>query len=70
MDIDLDEYENEEVVKLFEYKKPMQLFESSNMVKICAPMVRYTKYKITIYKCNLKVKINYEINYLDYNLEH
>ena len=28
----------------FSYKKPMELFESKEMVKICAPMVRYTKY--------------------------
>jgi hypothetical protein len=44
MNINMDEYENEQVVKLFEYKKPMELFERSNMVKICAPMVRYTKF--------------------------
>jgi hypothetical protein len=32
-----------EMVKLYDYKKPMELFSESNMVKICAPMVRYTK---------------------------
>lgn len=34
---------NENSVKLFTYKKPMELFESKEFVKICAPMVRYTK---------------------------
>lgn len=39
MAIDIED----EPVKLFTYKKPMELFETSDMVKICAPMVRYTK---------------------------
>ncbi len=43
MDINLDECDEEQVVKLYEYKKPMELFENSKMVKICAPMVRYSK---------------------------
>lgn len=30
-------------IKKFEYKKPLELFESNEMVKLCAPMVRYTK---------------------------
>jgi tRNA-dihydrouridine synthase 4 len=30
-------------VKLFTYKKPTEMFESGAMVKLCAPMVRYTK---------------------------
>lgn len=32
-----------EPVKLFTYKKPLELFESLPMVKISAPMVRYSK---------------------------
>ena len=44
-------------VKLYEYKKPMELFESGEMVKICAPMVRYTKLQfrqlIRKYNCDL-----------------
>ncbi len=27
----------------FEYTKPLQLFEQNDMVKVCAPMVRYSK---------------------------
>ena len=38
------EDDDEQPVKLFEFKKPMELFASKKMVKICAPMVRYTKY--------------------------
>ena len=42
---------------LFTYKKPMELFESGEMVKICAPMVRYTKLQfrqlIRKYNCDL-----------------
>lgn len=44
-------------VPLFTYKKPMELFESGEMVKICAPMVRYTKLQfrqlIRRYNCDL-----------------
>jgi hypothetical protein len=36
-------YEEDSPVKIFNYKKPLELFESNEMVKICAPMVRYTK---------------------------
>ena len=32
------EEEEEKPVKLFTYKKPMELFESLDMVKICAPV--------------------------------
>ena len=35
-------------VKPFEYKRPMELFASNEMVKICAPMVRYTKYALSL----------------------
>lgn len=35
--------ENETPVKLFQYKKPLELFNELEMVKLCAPMVRYTK---------------------------
>ncbi len=46
-----------EVRQLFTYKKPMELFESGEMVKICAPMVRYTKLQfrqlIRKYNCDL-----------------
>ncbi len=34
---------NDKPVKLFSYKKPLELLEQNKMVKICAPMVRYTK---------------------------
>jgi hypothetical protein len=27
----------------FTYRKPLQLFEENEIVKICAPMVRYSK---------------------------
>jgi hypothetical protein len=27
----------------FEYLKPLELFEQKDLVKICAPMVRYSK---------------------------
>jgi hypothetical protein len=39
------EYEpaDETPAMLFNYKRPLELFEVSNMVKLCAPMVRYTK---------------------------
>lgn len=44
-------------IKLFTYKKPMEMFESGNMVKLCAPMVRYTKLQfrqlIRKYDCDL-----------------
>ena len=27
----------------FQYRKPLELFQENEIVKICAPMVRYTK---------------------------
>ncbi len=36
-----DEGDQEDVI--FSYKKPMELFSDKKMVKICAPMVRYSK---------------------------
>ena len=43
LDTECDEYDGYKPVKIFSYKKPMELFEQNQMVKICAPMVRYTK---------------------------
>lgn len=36
--------DNESSVQIFSYKKPMELFQELEMVRICAPMVRYTKF--------------------------
>ncbi len=36
-------HNHDETVKLFTYQKPMELFATKKYVKICAPMVRYTK---------------------------
>lgn len=38
---DADEESEEE--DLFMYKKPLELFEEKNVLRICAPMVRYSK---------------------------
>ena len=38
---DADEESQEE--DLFKYKTPLELFEERNVVRICAPMVRYSK---------------------------
>ena len=39
---DADE-ESEEEDSVFSFKKPLELFEEREIVRICAPMVRYSK---------------------------
>ena len=34
---------NWDTVEEFEYQSPLELFENKKLVKICAPMVRYSK---------------------------
>jgi hypothetical protein len=38
-----DEMAEDQLAPLYTYKKPMELFETQEFVKICAPMVRYSK---------------------------
>ena len=38
-----DEDEESEDENAFKFKKPLELFEEKRVVRICAPMVRYSK---------------------------
>ena len=38
-----DEDEESDEENAFKFKKPLELFEEKEVVRICAPMVRYSK---------------------------
>lgn len=52
--IQFDKHEMNEV-KDFNYTTPLELFKEKKVVKICAPMVRYSKY--VTFSCYLKARI-------------
>ena len=54
----------ESKVNTYTYKKPMELFDEKEVVKICAPMVRYSK----LSSCSTHYDVEALLRILSYHL--